>query len=227
MESDTTGRLDYTDGNGNYYIGPWSDGYNERPNAPRFFMQLRNGQAEEPVVVEPFDNISSYTVSAKALNSLFTNASELGAAAMPVVYREVTPSRDITIDWWQSWSPLSSDDHKLGAIIYSTGFNSYLYDKSNVTVTDLGQSDGLYARKYTPNSSITLTAGTTYRFPVWLGNDNYTDNCITYDTPETSTVLHLFQSAWSINEWANYKRLNDVAAMPLILHDTDGNTYRI
>ena len=227
LESDTTGRLDYTDGNGNYYIGPWSDGYNERPNAPRFFMQLRNGQAEEPVVVEPFDNISSYTVSAKALNSLFTNASELGAAAMPVVYREVTPSRDITIDWWQSWSPLSSDDHKLGAIIYSTGFNSYLYDKSNVTVTDLGQSDGLYARKYTPNSSITLTAGTTYRFPVWLGNDNYTDNCITYDTPETSTVLHLFQSAWSINEWANYKRLNNVAAMPLILHDTDGNTYRI
>lgn len=227
LADDTTGRLDYNDGNGNYYIGPWSDGYNERPNAPRFFMQLRNGKAEEPVVVEPFDNISSYTISAKALNTLFTNASDLGAASMPVVYREVTPLRDITIDWWQSWSPLSTDSNKLGAIIYSTGFNSVLYDKANVTVTDLGQSDSLYTRKYTPNSSITLTAGTTYRFPVWLGNNNYTDNCITYDTPETSTVLHLFQTAWSINEWAPYKRLNDVAAMPLILHDTDGNTYRI
>lgn len=225
LASDETGRLDYNDGKGNYYIGPWSDGYNEIPSAPRFFMQLRNGKVEEPD--EPFDNISTYTVTATTIDSLFTNASELGTPSYPVVYREVTPERDIKIDWWQSWSPLSSDDHKLGAIIYSSGFNNIIYDKANVTVTDLGQSDSLYTRKYTPNSSITLTAGTTYRFPVWLGNNNYTDNCITYDTPETSTVLHLFQTAWSINEWATYKRLNDVAAMPLILHDTDGNTYRI
>ncbi len=225
LESDTTGRLDYNDGLGNYYIGPWSDGYNEIPSAPRFFMQLRNGKVEEPA--EPFDNISEYTVSAQTIDSLFTNASELGSPNYPVVYREVTPERDITIDWWQFWSPESSDPHKLGAITYSSGFNNILYNKANVTVTDLGQSDGLYARKYTPDSSITLTAGTTYRFPVWLGNSNYTDNCITYDTPATSTVLHLFQSAWSINEWASYKRLNNVAAMPLILHDTDNNTYRI
>lgn len=222
LESDTTGRLDYNDGLGNYYIGPWSDGYNEIPSAPRFFMQLRNGK-----VAESFDNISTYTVSAKTIDSLFTNASELGTPNYPVVYRKVTPARDITIDWWQFWSPESTDPHKLGAITYSSGFNNILYDKANVTVTDLGQSDGLYARKYTPNSSITLTAGVTYRFPVWLGNSNYTDNCITYDTPATSTVLHLFQSAWSINEWASYKRLNNVAAMPLILHDTDNNTYRI
>lgn len=222
LESDTTGRLDYNDGKGNYYIGPWSDGYNEIPDAPRFFMQLRNGK-----VAEPFVNISSYTISIQAINSLFTDASELGSPSYPVVYRAVTPKSNITIDWWQSWSPLSTDEHKLGAIIYSSGFNNKICDKANVTVTDLEQSDGLYARKYTPASSITLTAGVTYRFPVWLGNANYTDNCITYDTPSTSTVLHLFQSAWSINEWASYKRLNDVAAMPLILHDTDGNTYRI
>lgn len=227
LADDTTGRLDYNDGLGNYYIGPWSDGYNEIPSAPRFFMHLRNGKVEEPVVVEPFDNISTYTVSAKTIDSLFTTASELGAASMPVVYREVTPLRDITINWWQSWSPEATDNNKFGAVIYSTGFNNIIYDKANVTVTDLGQSDGLYARKYTLNSTITLLAGVTYRFPVWLGNYNYTANCITYDTPATSTVLHLFQSAWTINERASYKRLNDVAAMPLILHDTDNNTYRI
>lgn len=37
-------RLDYNDGAGNYALGPWSNGYNEKPSAPRFFMQIRNKQ---------------------------------------------------------------------------------------------------------------------------------------------------------------------------------------
>lgn len=37
-------RLDYNDGEGNYTIGPWSNGYNEKPAAPRFFLQIRNKQ---------------------------------------------------------------------------------------------------------------------------------------------------------------------------------------
>ena len=28
----------------NYYIGPWNSGYNERWSAPRFYMQIRNGE---------------------------------------------------------------------------------------------------------------------------------------------------------------------------------------
>lgn len=37
-------RLDYNDGEGNYILGPWSNGYNEKPAAPRFFLQIRNKQ---------------------------------------------------------------------------------------------------------------------------------------------------------------------------------------
>jgi len=38
-------RLNYLDPNDptRYLIGPWSNGYNEQPGVPRFFMQIRNG----------------------------------------------------------------------------------------------------------------------------------------------------------------------------------------
>lgn len=38
-------RLNYLNPNDptRYLIGPWSDGYNEQPGVPRFFMQIRNG----------------------------------------------------------------------------------------------------------------------------------------------------------------------------------------
>lgn len=41
--NDPTSNLASNDGAGNYYIGPWLDGYNEECNIPRFFLSIRNG----------------------------------------------------------------------------------------------------------------------------------------------------------------------------------------
>ena len=61
----------------------------------------------------------------------------------------------------------------------------------------------------------------------WNPSDSYNATGLQYSTPTTTCTLHLFQSGWSINEWASYKRLNNVQAIPLVLHDIDGNTWRI
>ena len=228
MTDATTGRLDYNDGNGNYYIGPWSDGYNERPYAPRFFMQLRNGTVEQPVIVDPFDNISSYTVNQVLMGNLFSDASDLGSGIYPVVFRDVTPSENVTIDWWESFSGDATESNAFGGLVFDSGFSAVVNGTSGTTVTEMGSADGVYGHKYTPASPITLLANTTYRFAVLVGpNDSYNATGLQYSTPTTTCNLHLFQSGWSINEWASYKRLNGVQAMPLVLHDTDGNTWRI
>ena len=228
MTDATTGRLDYNDGQGNYYIGPWSDSYNERPNAPRFFMQLRNGEVEIPVVTDPFDNISSYTVNQVLMTNLFTDASDLGNGNYPVVFRDVTPNTTVEIDWWESFNGNSTESNKFGGIVYDSGFSTIINDTGTTTVTEMGSADGLYGHKYTPTTPIVLRANTTYRFVVLVGpNNSYNATGLQYSTPSTSATLHLFQSGWSINEWDSYKRLNNVAAMPLVLHDIDGNTWRI
>lgn len=228
MTDATTGRLDYNDGQGNYYIGPWSDSYNERPNAPRFFMQLRNGEVDIPVVVDPFDNISSYTVNQVLMSNLFVDAGDLGSGIYPIVFRDVTPNTTVEIDWWESFSGDSTESNKFGALVYDSGFSTTVNGTNNTTVTEMGSVDGLYGHKYTPNTPITLNANNTYRFAVLVGPSNsYNATGLQYSTPTTTCTLHLFQSGWSINEWASYKRLNNVQAMPLVLHDTDGNTWRI
>lgn len=228
MTDATTGRLDYNDGQGNYYIGPWSDSYNERPNAPRFFMQLRNGEVDIPVVVDPFDNISSYSVNQVLMSNLFTDASDLGSGIYPVVFRDVTPNTTVEIDWWESFNGDSTESNKFGGMIFDSGFNTIINATGTTTVTEMGSADGLYGHKYTPSSPIILTANTTYRFAVLVGpSDSYNATGLQYSTPTTTCTLHLFQSGWSINEWATYKRLNNVQAIPLVLHDTDGNTWRI
>lgn len=228
MTDATTGRLDYNDGQGNYYIGPWSDSYNERPNAPRFFMQMRNGEVNIPVVVEPFDNISSYTVNQVLMTNLFADASDLGTGIYPVVFRDVTPNTTVEIDWWESFNGDSTESNKFGGMVFDSGFNTIVNATGTTTVTEMGSADGLYGHKYTPSSPITLNANTTYRFVVLVGpSDSYNATGLQYSTPTTTCTLHLFQSGWSINEWASYKRLNNVQAIPLVLHDIDGNTWRI
>ena len=228
MTDATTGRLDYNDGQGNYYIGPWSDSYNERPNAPRFFMQLRNSEVNIPVVVDPFDNISSYTVNQVLMSNLFADASDLGTGIYPVVFRDVTPNTTVEIDWWESFNGDSTESNKFGGMVYDSGFNTIVNATGTTTVTEMGSADGLYGHKYTPSSPITLNANTTYRFAVLVGpSDSYNATGLQYSTPTTTCTLHLFQSGWSINDWASYKRLNNVQAIPLVLHDIDGNTWRI
>ena len=227
MTDATTGRLDFNDGQGNYYIGPWSDNYNEMPSIPRFFMQIRNGEVEEPVVIEPFTDIDYqyiYSNESAVANDIF-DVSNLGSAMYPVVYQEVTPNADVDIVSWTVYDGNATDSNGFYKNVYSSSFDTLI--SSTGTITDTAESYG-YSHTVTLAAPLHLTAGTTYRFPVAVGNQDYLFALRTYDSSVTATkVLHLFASGWNVSNWVNYSRVNAGPAVALTLTDSNNNTWNI
>lgn len=227
MTDATTGRLDFNDGQGNYYIGPWSDNYNEMPSIPRFFMQIRNGEVEEPIVVEPFTDLDYqyiYRNESAVANDIF-DVSNLGSADYPVVYQEVTPNADVDIVSWTVYDGNATDSNGFYKNVYSSSFDTLI--SSTGTISDTTESYG-YSHTVTLASPLHLTAGTTYRFPVAVGAQDYYFALRTYDSSVTETkVLHLFGSGWNISNWVNYSRVNAGPAVALTLTDSNNNTWNI
>lgn len=149
-----------------YYIGPWNSGYNERQSAPRFYMQIRNGEFNVPVVpTEPFNDLGDAlprgTLTQSDIPS-FTPSQSNSA------FRDITPLLNVTITAFEWIDGMSTCAGWAAAnCVYDSGFSTNLSGASN-TVTDLGevvsgQYPG-YAHRITFTTPITLTAGTTYRF---------------------------------------------------------------
>lgn len=149
-----------------YYIGPWNSGYNERQSAPRFYMQIRNGEFNVPVVpTEPFNDLGDAlprgTLTQSDIPS-FTPSQSNSA------FRDITPLLNVTITAFEWIDGMSTCAGWAAAnCVYDSGFSTNLSGTSN-TVTDLGevvsgQYPG-YAHRITFTTPITLTAGTTYRF---------------------------------------------------------------
>lgn len=227
MTDATTGRLDFNDGEGNYYIGPWSDGYNERPSIPRFFIQIRNGEVEEPIILTPFDNITYQTIIRNenaVVNNIFST-SDLGSASNPIVFQELTPNTDVDIVSCTIYDGIASEVFGNTFAYFSSDFNTR-YDVQS-TVADAGASYG-YSHTYTFSSPVHLTAGTTYRWPVSVGNNDYFFALRTYDSTVTKTkVLHLFGSVYNVSQWVNFSRVNNGPAVALTLVDSNNNTWNI
>ena len=227
MTDATTGRLDFNDGEGNYYIGPWSDGYNERPSIPRFFIQIRNGEVGEPIIITPFDNITYQSIIRNenaVVNNIFST-SNLGSASNPIVFQELTPNTDVDIVSCTIYDGIASEVFGNTFAYFSSDFNTR-YDVQS-TVVDTGASYG-YSHTYTFSNAVHLTAGTTYRWPVCVGNNNYSFALRTYDSTVTKTkVLHLFGSAYNVSQWVNFSRVNNGPAVALTLVDSNNNTWNI
>ena len=227
MTDATTGRLDFNDGEGNYYIGPWSDGYNERPSIPRFFIQIRNGEVEEPIILTPFDNITYQSIIRNenaVVNNIFST-SDLGSASNPIVFQELTPNTDVDIVSCTIYDGIPSEVFGNTFAYFSSDFNTR-YDVQS-TVADAGASYG-YSHTYTFSSPVHLTAGTTYRWPVSVGNNDYFFALRTYDSTVTKTnVLHLFGSVYNVSQWVNFRRVNNGPAVALTLVDSNNNTWNI
>lgn len=227
MTDATTGRLDFNDGEGNYYIGPWSDGYNERPSIPRFFIQIRNGEVEEPIILTPFDNITYQSIIRNenaVVNNIFST-SDLGSASNPIVFQELTPNTDVDIVSCTIYDGIPSEVFGNTFAYFSSDFNTR-YDVQS-TVADAGASYG-YSHTYTFSSPVHLTAGTTYRWPVSVGNNDYFFALRTYDSTVTKTkVLHLFGSVYNVSQWVNFSRVNNGPAVALTLVDSNNNTWNI
>ena len=232
MTDATTGRLDYNDGNGNYYIGPWSDGYNERPDAPRFFMQLRNGAVEIPVSTDPFTDIGAYTLKATStVQDIFGNT--LTPLNSGVIFQAVEPAQNVTITEWTVYDTNATDSLQFGGNVFPSDFDNQnmVSQTSSCTVTELGEigtGTGIYGHKYTPNTPIQLSANTTYRFPACVATPGGLSNAVAqYDTPTVQKELHLFESGYNVSQWATYSRANNVQGTFLKLKDSDNNEYVI
>lgn len=227
MTDATTGRLDFNDGECNYYIGPWSDNYNERPSIPRFFMQIRNGEAEEPIILTPFENITYQSIirnTNAVANNIFSTGS-MGSASSPIVFQELTPNTDVDIVSCTMYDGIASEVFGNNFAYFSSNFGTR-YDVQS-TVVDAGASYG-YSHTYTFTSPVHLTAGTTYRWPVSVGNNDYFFALRTYDSSVTKTkVLHLFASIYDVSQWVNFSRVNNGPAVALTLVDSNNNTWNI
>lgn len=224
MSNATTGRLDFNDGNGNYYIGPWSDNYNERPSIPRFFMQIRNGEAEEPIVVEPFTDIGSYTLkNTDSISTVFGSSVNVNTSTYGAVFMEVTPAQDVDVTGWVCYDNYSIDERQWYGTVFDSAFENKLSDTSNGTISELGETStgsGIYGHEFTRSTALHLTAGTTYRFLVGIP---HTDNdlLVQYNTPTNQKVLHLFASGHNVSQWVTYSRANNVQGIDFLIKDAN------
>lgn len=224
MSNATNGRLDFNDGNGNYYIGPWSDNYNERPSIPRFFMQIRNGEVEEPVVVEPFTDIGTYTLkNTDSISSVFGSTVNVNTSTYGVVFMEVTPAQDVDVTGWVCYDNYATDDRQWYGIVFDSAFENQLSAQSNGTLVELGETStgsGIYGHEFTRTSTLHLTADTTYRFLVGIPRtDN--DLLVQYNTPTVSKNLHLFSSGYNVSQWVTYSRANNVQGIDFVIKDAN------
>lgn len=222
MSNATTGRLDYNDGNGNYYIGPWSDNYNERPAIPRFFMQIRNGEADTPIVVEPFTDIGTYTLkNTSSITDVFGSTITVNTSTYGAVFMEVTPAQDVDVTGWVCYDNYSIDERNWYGMVFDSNFENMLSSNSNGTVSELGEiSTGVYGHEFTRSTPLHLTAGTTYRFLVGIPHSN-SDMLVQYNTPTVSKNLHLFESGYNVSQWVTYSRANNVQGIDFLIKDAN------
>ena len=209
-----------------YYIGPWSDGYNERWETPRFYMQLRNGEYNTPIIpTVPFVDLGMQLPDTADLVSTIPSFTPSGANS---IYRNVEPLTNVSIATME-WIDNSAVCNGWAAenCVYDSGYTTNLSGVSN-TVVDLGQLvtiDGQagYAHRITFTTPVALTAGTTYRFlcDTFTSGSEYS---FTWSTP--TNVLDCSNNGWYA-DYQNMTRFNNYFGKYLKLTDTNNVSYVI
>lgn len=210
----------------NYYIGPWNSGYNERWTAPRFYMQIRNGEYNEPIIpTVPFVDLGN------VLPTGVKQASELtgfNPSAANSSFRDVTPLMNVTItsfEWIDDMSTVAG--WAAANCVYDSGFATNLSGNSNTT-TDLGTVgtvDGhtMYAHRITFTTPITLMANTTYRF-LCECFDSSSSYIFEWSTP--TDVVHVGNNGWYVVT-ENLTRYDNIVGKYTKLTDSNNNSYVI
>ena len=210
----------------NYYIGPWNSGYNERWTAPRFYMQIRNGEYNEPIIpTAPFVDLG---------NVLPTGADQVGnlpgftASASNSSFRDVTPLTNVTItsfEWVDDMANVAG--WAAGNCVYDSGFATNLSGNSNTTsdLGSVGTVDGhtMYAHRITFTTPISLTANTTYRFlcECFESSSSY---IFGWTTP--TNVVHTGNNGWYVDN-QNLTRYDNIIGKYNKLTDSNNNSYVI
>ena len=210
----------------NYYIGPWNSGYNERWTAPRFYMQIRNGEYNEPIIpTAPFVDLG---------NVLPTGADQVGnlpgftASTSNSSFRDVTPLTNVTItsfEWVDDMANVAG--WAAGNCVYDSGFATNLSGNSNTTsdLGSVGTVDGhtMYAHRITFTTPISLTANTTYRFlcECFESSSSY---IFGWTTP--TNVVHTGNNGWYVDN-QNLTRYDNIIGKYNKLTDSNNNSYVI
>lgn len=225
MTDATTGRLDYNDGQGNYYIGPWTDSYNERPAAPRFFMQVRNGTPTEHY--EPTNPFTTLGAAAMVTSSdTASNLPNFTPSASNSCFRDVTPDADCDITYFEWLDDTSSAaGWAQSNCVYNSGFDTNLSGQNNV-VTNIGQEttiDGhnVYRHRITFGAALHLTANTTYRFLC----ECFTDTSYVFNRSSNTNTIHVTNNGWYA-DLNNMTRYNNIIGKYLKVC-ADGTDYEI
>lgn len=207
-----------------YYIGPWNSGYNERQSAPRFYMQIRNGEYNVPVVpTAPFNDLGDALPRGTLTQS---DIPSFSPSTNNSAFRDVTPLMNVTITGFEWIDGMSTAAGWAAAnCVFDSGFSTNLSGVSN-TVTDLGQVVSGeypgYAHRITFTTPLTLTAGTTYRllcgctdgspyFKVWL---------------DPTDVIYFGNNGWYV-DISNLTRDEHHAGMYNKIYDSNNNSYVI
>ena len=217
----------------NYAIGPWSSQYNERPTAPRFYLQIRNGKRTMPEPSnDPFVDLGDPSLKASATYSgLFPNPG-FTIGQQSIVFQEVHPSQACTITEWTIYDNNPTDSLSWGGMVYDGGFENKLCDNSDVNLTELGETSsgsGIYGHKYThKNGGLQLSANTTYRFVASCqGSSSGSTKIVQYDGTTSKKDLRMAESGYNVSQWVTIAQATQVDGTYLKVKTSDNKEYVI
>ena len=210
----------------NYYIGPWNSGYNERWTAPRFYMQIRNGEFNEQVIpTAPFVDLGNVLPTAADQVSTLPGFTPSNANSS---FRDVTPLTNVTItsfEWIDSMQ--TAAQWAAGNCVYDSGFATNLSNNNNTT-SDLGSvgtvnGQTMYAHRITFNTPLTLTANATYRF---LCECFESSSSYIFGRSTPLNIVHCGNNGWYV-DIQNLSRYEYNVGKYNKLTDSNNNSYVI
>ena len=217
-----------------YDIGPWQGQYNERSSTPRFYMQIRNGEFNEPVVpVAPFEDLGN--------SKLPDQFDTVGNLPVPqgwtwgtdnCSYVDVTPATNVSISEYEFIDDMATAGQYVSQhCVYNSDYSTHL--GGTATVTDLGQAISVtqggttvigYRHKVHFSSPIALTANTTYRFLAECFNSS-SSHIFGWSTP--TNVVDSCNNGYYVNYSQTITRYPNFIGKYLKLTDSNNNHYVI
>lgn len=211
-----------------YYIGPWVGGYNERWSSPRFYMQIRNGEFNVPVIpTVPFNTLGDNKLPRGGI--LASNLPNFSSTTANSGFRDVTPLVNVTITSFE-WidSKANAGGWEAGNCVFTSDYSTNLSGVSN-SVVDLGEvyhdeSHTAYAHRITFTTPIALTAGTTYRFlcSSWSSSSDWI-----WSWTDPTDVFDATNNGWYVDWSQNVSRYSHIAGQYNKLYDNNNNHYVI
>ena len=211
-----------------YYIGPWVGGYNERWSSPRFYMQIRNGEFNVPVIpTVPFNTLGDNKLPRGGI--LASNLPNFSSTTANSGFRDVTPLVNVTItsfEWIDSKANVGG--WEAGNCVFTSDYSTNLSGVSN-SVVDLGEvyhdeNHTAYAHRITFTTPIALTAGTTYRFlcSSWSSSSDWI-----WSWTDPTDVFDATNNGWYVDWSQNVSRYSHIAGQYNKLYDNNNNHYVI